>query len=94
MCPMVGLLVLRVVLDLPSRANGKRSAYVNAGDIRDLGSIPGSRRRPGGRRGNSLQYSSLENNIDIGACQATVHRIAKSKTQLKQLSTHTEQLYS
>ena len=43
MCPMVGLLVLRVVLDLPSRANGKRSAYVNAGDIRDLGSIPGSR---------------------------------------------------
>ena len=33
----------------------------NAGDIRDMGSIPGSRRSPGGRYGNPLQYSCLEN---------------------------------
>ena len=32
----------------------------DAGDLRDVGSIPGSGRRPGGRRGNPLQYSGLE----------------------------------
>ena len=45
-----------------------------AGDIRDTGSIPGSRRSPGERHGNPLQCSCLENPIDRGAWQATVHR--------------------
>ena len=38
--------------------------------------------------GNPLQYSCLENPMDRGAWRATVHGIAKSRTQLKQLSTH------
>ena len=38
--------------------------------------------------GNPLQYSCLENPMDRGAWQATVHGVAKSWTQLKQLSTH------
>ena len=54
-----------------------------AGDIRDMGSIPGSGRSPGGGHGNLLQYSYLENPIDRGAWRATVHRAAKSWTQLK-----------
>ena len=49
----------------------------NAGDIRDLGSIPGSGRSPGGGHGNPLQYSCLENSMDRGAWQATVHRVNK-----------------
>ena len=58
----------------------------NAGDIRDLGSVPGSGRSPGGEYGNPFQYSHLENPMDRGAWRATVHRITKSWTQLKQLS--------
>ena len=51
---------------------------VNAGDIRDLGSVPGSGRSPGGGHGNPLQYSCLENPMDRGAPWATVHRVAES----------------
>ena len=54
----------------------------NAGDIRDADSIPGSETAPGGRNGNPLQYSYLEKPMDRGAWQATVHRVAKSQTQL------------
>ena len=53
-----------------------------------MGSIPGSGRSPGGRNGNPLQYSCLENPMDRGAWQATVHGVAKSQMQLKRLSTH------
>ena len=52
----------------------------NAGDIRDLSSIVGSGRSPGGGHGNPLQYSCLENNMDRGAWRAIVHRVAKSQT--------------
>ena len=38
-----------------------------SGDIRDLGSIPGLGRSPGGEHGNPLQYSCLENPMDRGA---------------------------
>ena len=54
--------------------------------------IPRSGRSPGGGHGNLLQYSCPENPMDTGACQPTVHRVAESQTQLKQLSTaHTAQ---
>ena len=43
-----------------------RYPTANAGDIGDPGSIPGSERSPGGRLGNPLQYSSLENPKDRG----------------------------
>ena len=60
----------------------------NAGDTGDLGSIPGLERCPRGEHGNLLQYSCLENPMDRGAWRAIVHRVAKSRTQLKRLSTH------
>ena len=47
----------------------------NAGDIRDLGSIPGSGRSPGGGHGNPLQHSSPENPMDRGAWWSVVHGV-------------------
>ena len=47
----------------------------NAGD---WSSIPGSERSPGEEYGNPLWYSCLENPIDVGAWQATVHGVAES----------------
>ena len=73
---------------LPRWLSGKESAC-SAGDP---GLIPGSRRSPGGGYGNPLQYSCLENPIDRGAWRATVHRVAKSQTRLKPLSTHAHTL--
>ena len=52
----------------------------NAGDVRDVGSIPGLGRSPGAGRGNPLQYSCLENPMDRGAWWATVHGVTKSWT--------------
>ena len=49
-------------------------------DIRDIGSIPGPGRSAGGGHGNPLQYSCLENPIDRGTWQVTVHRITKTWT--------------
>ena len=62
----------------------------SAGDIRDADSIPGLERSPGGGNGNPLQYFCLEKPTDRGAWRATVHRVAKSRTRLKQLSMHPE----
>ena len=62
-----------VVKDLPA----------NAGDTRDVGSIPERGRFPGEGHGNSLQYSCLENPMDRGVWWTAVHRVAKSWTQLK-----------
>ena len=61
----------------------------NAGGAGDVGSIPGLGRSPGGGHGNPLQYSCLENprQVDRGAWLATVHRVPKSQTRLKKLST-------
>ena len=66
-----------------------KNLSTNAGDIGDVGSIPGLGRSRGGGHGNPLQYSCLENPMDRGAWQATVHRVAKSWTRLKQLSMDT-----
>ena len=60
----------------------------NAGDIRDMGLIPGSGRSLGGGHGNVFQYSCLDNLMDRGSWWATVHRVIKSWTGLEQLSTH------
>ena len=49
----------------------------NAGDIKDMGLIPGSGRSPGGGHGSPLQYSCLDNPMDREAWLATVHRVAK-----------------
>ena len=58
----------------------------NVGDKRDMGSIPGSGGYTGEGHGNPLQYSCLENPMDRGPWWATVHRIIKSQTWLRQLS--------
>ena len=55
---------------------------VSTGDTRDVGLIPGLGRYPGEGNGNPLQYSCLENSMDRGAWQATVHGVAKSQTRL------------
>ena len=52
----------------------------NAGDVTEAGSIPGLGRSPGGRHGNPLQYSCLENPMDRGAWWDIVHTVAKSQT--------------
>ena len=58
---------------------GKESAC-SAGDIGDMGSIPGLGRSPGDGHGNPLQYSCLESLVNRGAWQATVHGVSKSQT--------------
>ena len=65
-----------------------KNLLANAGDVRDLGSIPGLGGSPGGGQGNRLQYSCLENPVDRGAWWATVPRIAKSWTRLKEIGMH------
>ena len=65
--------VVLVVKNLPA----------NVGDVRDAGLIPGLGRSAGGGHGNPLQYSCLENSMDGGVWQATVHGVTKSQTRLK-----------
>ena len=57
-------------------------------DTGDASSIPGLGKSPEGRHGNPFQYSCLENSMDWGAWQATVHGVTKSWTQLS-AHTHT-----
>ena len=61
----------------------------NAGGVRNKASTPGSGRSPGGRHGNSLQYSCLENPTDRGAWHAAIHRVPQSRIWMKQFSKHT-----
>ena len=63
-----------------------KNVLANAGDLRGKGLIPGLGRSSGGGNGNPLQYSCLENPMDRGAWQVTVHWVAKSQTQMKRLS--------
>ena len=76
------LFVVLVVKNLPA----------NAGDVRDAGLIPGLGKSPGGGHGNSVQYSCLENPMDRGAWWAMVHRVSKSWTWLKRLSTQHDKI--
>ena len=75
---------------LPSEPPGKQQVALvvenvcaNGGDVRSMGSIYGSRRSPGGGHSNPLLYSWLENPMDRGAWQASVHGVTKSWTRLK-----------
>ena len=68
-----------------------KNPIAHAGDVKDMGLVPGSGRSPGGGRGNPLQFSRLENPVDRGDWQATVHRVAQNQTQLKQLGMHISQ---
>ena len=57
-----------------------KNSLANAGDVRDVGSIPGSERSPGEGNGNPLQYSRLENPMDRRVWLATVHGVTKHQT--------------
>ena len=74
------------VQGFPDGSDGQESAC-NAGDP---SSIPESGRSPGEGNGNPLQYSCLENSMDRGAWQATVHGVAKSQTRLSDQHAHTQ----
>ena len=84
-------------LDKPLRISKHRRAFQvvlvvknsppKAGDTRDPSLIPESGGSPGGGNGNLLQYSCLKNLMGRGAWQGTVHRVAKSQTWVKWLST-------
>ena len=65
----------------------EKNPPANAGDTRDVGSVPGSGRSPGEGNSYPLPYSCMEKPMDRGAWRATVHGVAKSQTQL---STHTQ----
>ena len=60
-----------------------RNSPVNAGITRDTGLIPESGRSPVGGHGNPLQYSCLENPMNRGIWQATVHGVTQSQALLK-----------
>ena len=60
-----------------------KNMAANAGDTKDVSSIPGSERSPRGGHVNPLQYSCLENPMDRGAWRAVLHRVVKTQTQLK-----------
>ena len=54
----------------------------NVGDVRDVGSIPGSGRSSGGGHGNPLQYSYWETPMDRGAWRFIVHGVTKGRKGL------------
>ena len=58
-----------------------KNSPAKAGDIRDVGLIPGSERSPGEGNGTPLQYSCLESPMDRGAWRAIVHGIEESRTE-------------
>ena len=84
---------LSIFLSLYAPSGAPQAALVvknlpaNAGDVWDVGSVPGLGRSPGGGHGHSLQYSCLKNPLDRGTRQATVNGAAKSWTRLKRRST-------
>ena len=71
-------------MGFPCSSAGKEFAC----NARDTCSIPGLGRSPGRGHGNPFQYICLENPVDRGAWQATVHRVTKSWTRLKRLRMH------
>ena len=86
--PQKGLISVIVTMNRASQVVlVVKNPPTNAGDIRILASILGSGKSLKGGHGNPLQCSCLENPVDRGAWRATVHRLAKSQTRLKQLST-------
>ena len=76
--------ILRLLKGFPGSSDSKEST----GNAGDLNSIPGSGRCPGEGNGSPLQYSCLENPMDRGAWRATVYRVTKSRTRLRQRHTH------
>ena len=66
-----------------------KNSLARAGDTRNVGSIPGLGRSPGGGNGNPLHYSCLGNPMDRGVWRAIVHGVAKDSDMTQQLNTTT-----
>ena len=64
------------VFYFPGGSDGKESAY----NAEDLGLILGLGRSPGEGNNYSFQYSGLENSMDRGAWQGTVHGVTETRT--------------
>ena len=77
--PLFSFSVLYASKGLPWWLSGKESTC-NAGDTGDVDSILELESSPGGGHGNPLLYTCLENPVDRGAWQATVHGVTKSQT--------------
>ena len=69
-----------------------KNQSANAGELIEEGSIPGLGRSPGGGNGNPLEYSCLENPIERGFWQATVHGVRKSQSDMTE-ATNTQHMY-
>ena len=95
----ISLLLFHSEMCLPSLVHSKlvkslsgqkpsvvKNLPANAGDTRDVVSIPGLGGSPGEGNGNPLQCSCQENPMDRGAWQATVHGVAKSRTRFSNLT--------
>ena len=80
---IVVLICISLRISFPGDSDGKESAY----DVGDLGSVSGSGRSSGEGHGNPFQYSCLENSMDRGAWQATVHGVSK-ELDTTELLTH------
>ena len=76
-----------VLYRLPSWCSGKESTC-QCGDTENTVSLPGSGRSPGAGNGNPLQNSCLENSVDRGAWQATVHGVTKELDTTEHTHTH------
>ena len=72
----IGYLATPIFSGFPCGSTGKESAC----NVGDLGSVPRLERSPGEGKGYPLQCSGLENSMDRGAWQATVHGVVKSRT--------------
>ena len=79
---MTHLMIMKMRIQASQVVLVIKNPLANAGDIKDMGLIPGLGKSPGVGNGNSLQHFCTENPMDRGAWQATVHGIAKSQTSL------------
>ena len=65
-----------------------KNSPADAGEVRDVGSIPGLGRSPGGRHGNSLQYSCLENPMDRGVWWTAFH--SRKESDITEVTEHAQ----
>ena len=88
LCKVIYFLPCYANTDFPGGISGKAPTSCQWKRLRDVGSIPGLRRSPGGGHGNPLQCSCLENPMDRGAWRALVCWVTKSQTKPHMLILH------
>ena len=71
-----------VLIEIPG-GSAIKDIPANAGDARDMGSIPRSGRSSGEENGNPVQYLCLENTMERGAWWVAIHGVTKSWIRLR-----------